>query len=249
MSGGARFHLGSSPTSREQMQLPGRKSEDALSHTGCSLSAPSCITVSSLPCREKKVCGRLQVLQKGPVRGGRCRAVASRSLTPRMARKRGGRQGEPGSSDLPGHPSGRGPATGAVSGLLGELILGAGVADWDPLASKTRWGRAGAVPAVSGARRAARPGALSPLSPACTLSSPQSCRESKKMSLRSVGGVEVGDSSWSDRFLAPKWQVPHLLLSAGGAATHWRVGRGSKAWSPYKIFCCPNRSFLLPTTP
>lgn len=72
---------------------------------------------------------------------------------------------------------------------------GAGGAAWDPLASKTRWGRAGAAFAASDAWRAARPGASKPLSPMCTLSSPCSRRESKQMPLQSVGGMEVGDSS------------------------------------------------------
>lgn len=80
-------------------------------------------------------------------------------------------------------------------GQHGYPGAGAGGAAWDPLASKTRWGRARAAFAASDAWRAARPGASRPLSPLCTLSSPCSRRESKQMPLQSVGCVEVGASS------------------------------------------------------
>lgn len=132
----------------------------------------------------------MQLLWKGPVQGGRCHAMAPSLL--RMARKRRGRWGKPGSPALSGHPSGWGPwrsyqgCVRAPGELNPEVSMStwagarAGGAEWGPLASKTSWGRAEAAVAVSNAWKVARRGAGKPchqcaLHPHCVVWSQSKC--------------------------------------------------------------------------
>lgn len=130
-SGGKRFYLRSKTGILSCFQrviaAPWRNKEGSLSHKGIFLTAPSSIKVSSLPCREKGVCGRLPLPWKGLVQEGRCCAMVPSSLRPKMARKRGGRWGEPGSSALSGYSSGWGPCRShrSCARAPGELNPGA----------------------------------------------------------------------------------------------------------------------------
>lgn len=148
------------------------------------------------------------------------------------------------------HPSWTLFTLGAMSGLLRELIPRAA---WG-LRSRARTSSLGPIsqqdPLREGwssfCQQGQGPASLCHL---CAFCSHRGVTESWSKYPCWVSGPGAGESSWSHQFLAVKRQLLRFLLSTGGAAAHGQVGKGNKVWSPYKIFCCPNRSSLLQATP